>query len=183
MKRLRPIKVLNELTLKKNEEFACCFNSAHCVTKNTKLIIVGTITPPAGNGYFYTAPRNRIMGYIDEARGTNLKPLKLSIDTNKNAINEIKNTLIEQGIAFLDVMEKVVRKKDSPYDKDIRFFSLDYETFAKVIEQNKNVKFICNSKLALDCFAEITKNLGLKVNYVFCSQRCTKKVVWLDELK
>ena len=51
-------------------------NKNNCLNTKTKLVIVGTITPPDGAGYFYTAPRNKIYGYIDYAINTNLKELK-----------------------------------------------------------------------------------------------------------
>ncbi len=58
----------NEILLKKKEidetkeEFVENFNKYSCVTPKTRLIIVGTITPPDGmnNGYFYTAPHNSV---------------------------------------------------------------------------------------------------------------------------
>jgi len=79
-------------------------NKHNCVTPNTKLVIVGTITPPEGAGYFYTAPRNKIYGYLDQAFGdTNLKEKKkmlLQNPHNKQIIQEIKNVLINKKIAF-----------------------------------------------------------------------------------
>lgn len=59
---------------KNTHEEVISFNSENCMTENTEVIIVGTITPSEGmkNGYFYTAPRDRIYGYIDAARGTGL---------------------------------------------------------------------------------------------------------------
>lgn len=114
---------LNNICASMNKNVYECvssFNSQHCVTDDTKIIIVGTITPPQGtnNGYFYTAPRNNIYGYIDEARGTNLKELKNKLNggnlTNlqkTQIVNEIKDVLREQQIAFLDIMDKAIRKK------------------------------------------------------------------------
>ena len=76
-------------------------NCKNCVTKDTKLIIVGTITPPDGQnrGYFYTAPRNRLYGYLDEALGTKFKLKKLALygasDADKQKIiEEIKQELV-----------------------------------------------------------------------------------------
>ena len=103
------------------------FNVENCVDENTEIIIVGTITPPAGvtGGYFYTAPRNRIYGYIDEAKGkTNLKELKNSIPID---IKKIKKELKKVKIAFLDVMDEVVRP-NSYLDEDIVEFTLDIKT-------------------------------------------------------
>lgn len=81
MPKLVSVTELNKLCANMDKNVYECvssFNSQHCVMAETKIIIVGTITPPKGTncGYFYIAPRNNIYGYIDAARGTNLKELK-----------------------------------------------------------------------------------------------------------
>lgn len=168
-----------------NYEFVENFNKHNCVTKNTRLIIVGTITPPKGmeNGYFYTAPRNRIYGYIDEAKGTNLKTLKKSLfveQKNSDIVNQIKEVLKENNIAFLDIMKYSIRKKDSPYDADIVHFALDIESFKNT---PFDTFFICNSKLAETGYLTICKNLNRKVNYIYLSQRFATKKEWVDAIK
>jgi len=171
-------------------EYANSNNFNNCVTSDTQIIIVGTITPPAGNGYFYTAPRNKIYGYIDEARGTNLKDLKAQLTASNTSattiINGIKNTLISKNIAFLDVFESVIRKNNSPYDADIQYATLDNKTFQNAFTtlQGKTIKVICNSRLAESGFNAIMKNVtpNCTINSVYLSQRCGKKDNWIKEL-
>ena len=66
--------------------------SHNCLMDDTEIIIVGTITPTEGmkNGYFYTASRNRIYGYIDAARGTSL--VKKKTDLMQESLSEKKKT-------------------------------------------------------------------------------------------
>ena len=164
------------------------FNSQHCVTSDTEIIIVGTITPPAGvsNGYFYTASRNRIYGYIDEARGTDLNNLKKEL--NKHIcpaekairINDIKKMLMNNNIAFLDIMKTAIRKGKSPYDKDIKYHSLDFDAFKSL---PKGVRIICNSLLAEKSFNEIINEIGIKYSCNYLSQRRGKKSDWIAFLK
>lgn len=165
------------------------FNSQHCVTDNTKTIIVGTITPPKGtnNGYFYTAPRNNIYGYIDAARGTNLKELKNKLNggnlTNlqkAQIVDEIKDVLRKQRIAFLDIMDKAVRKQNSHKDSDIAAYTLDKSTFQNIPQ---GAKIICNSRLAEAGFKQIQKDLGCNLSYKYLSQRSGKKMEWIAELQ
>ena len=171
-------------------EYANSINRNNCVASDTQIIIVGTITPPAGNGYFYTAPRNRIYGYIDAARGTNLKGLKTQLvgsNTPTGIINQIKNTLINEHIAFLDIFESVIRKSNSPYDSDIKYATLDYNTFKKTLNKlrAKPIKVICNSRLAESGFNSILKGIAstCNINITYLSQRCGKKTDWINALK
>lgn len=172
-------------------EYANSNNHNNCVTSDTQIIIVGTITPPAGNGYFYTAPRNRIYGYIDAARGTDLKGLKTKL-VGSNApttviINDIKNTLINEHIAFLDIFESVIRKSNSPYDSDIKYATLDYDTFNNTLNtlRAKPIKVICNSRLAESGFNSILKGMKSTCNItiIYLPQRCGKKADWINALK
>lgn len=169
-----------------NEEYATSFNSKNCVTQETELIIVGTITPPEGKGYFYTAPRNKIYGYIDEVRGTNLKALKVGLNSGATKVDDIVKTLKEQRIAFLDVMHSVVRKQESCADDDISAFCLDFDTFQAVFTQGNNIKkVICNSRLAEDCYKEIKKELRClpEAEYIPQRSRIPHKQKWLDALR
>lgn len=161
-------------------------NKQNCLTSDTMLVIVGTLTPSGGKGYFYTAPRNRIYGYIDAARDTKLVYKKmqlqnptLSEEDRLRIIGEIKEELQAQKIAFLDVVECAIRKKDSYADKDIRFASLDYNSFTRI---PKTAKVICNSKLAESCYSEISANIGTLPAPVYLSQRNGTKASWLKEL-
>lgn len=175
--------LLNTNFDKNKFELAENFNSQHCVTPTTKLVVVGTITPPAGNGYFYTSPANKIYGYIDEALSqTNLKDLKKELHKSfkQSIVVQIKNELMSKNIAFLDIMKHAIRKKDSPYDNDITYYSLDKEGFGQV---PKNACFICNSRLAEKGYLQICEILDVTPNYIYLSQRGTPKKEWLKYLK
>ena len=166
------------------------FNHENCIDSNTEIIIVGTITPPDGvkNGYFYTAPHNKIYGYIDAARGTNLKELK---NSSPIAVEKIKNELKKARIAFLDVMDEVIRP-NSYLDENIVEFTLDIKTFEGIFNKYINIKkVICNSRLAESCYNKIINDLrgkGLKLPQpIYCAQRGrgenARKEYWVKNLK
>lgn len=164
-------KCISKEEIKEKEKNGCVLvaslNCNNCVTSDTKLVIVGTITPPEGqnNGYFYTAPKNRIYGYLDEALGTKLKPKKLALsgasdEDKREIITEIKHELVAKGIAFLDVIKYAIHKnekEDSCYDSDIEYYCLDYQSFQNIPAK---ARFICNSKAAWECFEKICKKNG-----------------------
>lgn len=150
---------------------------------NVKLLIVGTITPPDGAGYYYTSKINRIYGYLDEASNkTTLKAAKEQLrssrtDEEKNdAITEIKKQLNSIGVAFIDIAKTVIRKNNSSSDDDIKHIVLDYDAF-KGIENINNI--ICNSNDALECFNKITEN---KYKPIMLSQRRDTKIKWINTL-
>lgn len=188
-------KISNDYSIQEKGE---CFNNDSTFNKDTtKLVIVGTITPPHAE-YFYCSSYNRIYGYIDYAlRCLNrngertLKELKRGlqeihnkkVDINslskseiKNRVEEIKNILKKNNIAFLDAMGNVIRKPDSPYDKDIKFCTLATDDFKEVLSCPE-VKIIVNSKLA----KEYAEKIGLK-NTLLLSQRFNKKEEWIREI-
>lgn len=174
----------DELEVEENYEKVESMNGKYnLLIDNTKLLIVGTITPPNGAGFYYTSKYNRIFGYIDQALGTHLREKKIMLrndnipDEKKEIINEIVEELDKVGIAFIDVVKEAIRKKDSPLDTDIKHLVLDYEAFSDL----KNVKhIICNSKDALECFNHITCN---KYRPILLSQRRARKEIWLNALK
>ena len=183
------VKIIKENQIKNIEfedgfEFVESCNYNHCVTPQTKLVIVGTITPPAGAGYFYSAPRNKIYGYLDECFfDTNLKELKKKLhadpENRKEIIDEIKNQLVSKKVAFLDVIKYAIRKKDSPADNDIKFCSLDENVF----KINPNAIYICNSRLAENCFKEICETLKINPKQcIYLSQRSSLKKDWLKTI-
>ena len=174
---------------KNTHEEVISFNSENCMTENTEVIIVGTITPSEGmkNGYFYTAPRDRIYGYIDAARGTGLlekkrklKDIGLSRLQKEQIIESIKDELKEQKIAFLDVMKSAIRLKGSCSDRDIKCYTLDYSAFSNISKHVKKV--ICHSRLAEECYnvIRVEKNLP---SAIYLSQRKGRKESWINELK
>ena len=183
-----------EILSMKNEidnslEFVESFNKYNCVTPKTKLIIVGTLTPPKGAGYFYTAPRNRIYGYMDEYFGTQengLRKLKRQLrdknitdEERMKIVNRIKDFLTEHDVAFLDVIKYAIRKKGSHLDSDIKYYCLETAYF----DENPKAKIICNSKLAKDCFLKISDKQFLSNNMEYLSQMWGKKDEWLKAFK
>lgn len=191
MKIIDSNKIFNQLNaLSSLYSYAQSINNNHCVTPNAKIIIVGTITPPDGNGYFYTSPANRIYGYIDAAYNTNLKALKTQLRSSTNPIefiDKIKQTLVSKQIAFLDVFESVIRKNGSPYNADIKFAALDYINFQTALTKLKepSVKVICNSLLAEKYFNVIMQTIkpSCKITSIYLSQRYGKKSDWIKALK
>ena len=137
-------------------EDAESFNSETTLDDDTKLLIVGTLTPPDGKGkYFYSTTPNYIYGLIDEALevpnnnndGVKLEELKREFNcdksNNKKIREEIKKYLKKNKIAFLDVIKYAKRNKHSPDDRKIIVAELDYGAFEDLI----NVKrIIANSK-------------------------------------
>lgn len=174
---------LKKVGLEQGYEIVESCNNNNCVTKNTKLIIVGTLTPPEGAGYFYTAPRNKIYGYIDQALGdTNLKEKKkqlLQNPNNEKIIEDIKQQLIKKQIAFLDIIKYAVRKKGSYLDTDIKYCTLDTNVFKK----NINTVFLCNSKDSLIGFNKISEQLNIKPKTMYLSQRLATKQEWLNAIR
>jgi len=178
------------------ELLAHSHNENTTFSKNTKLVIVGTLTPP-DTKYFYCSFYNRIYGYIDESLkkltrtgNETLKELKKGLQEvhNKHVdiklcnqveidqkVNSIKEILDKNGIAFLDVMDKAIRKEKSSYDKDIEYFTLAKNDFKKI--NSSTVKVIANSKLAEKCAIE----MGIK-NLKFLSQRFDKKSDWVKAI-
>lgn len=165
------------------------FNRINCILPGTEIIIVGTITPSGGNGYFYTAPRNRIYGYVDAARGTKLKDKKEALQRTTNEkqrqliIDDIKGELNNQKIAFLDVIDEAIRLRGSYADSDLQYYTLDYSAFSNIPKSVK--KIICNSRLAEKYFNEIRAKKTDLPAAMYLSQRPKNgsKDKWIDVLK
>lgn len=149
-----------------NYERVDSFNNESNIDKNTKYVIVGTLTPPEGRkrGFFYTSSNNKVFGLIDEyiikcdPNEDSLvvrKNILKNSNNQKEIINEIKTILNNYKIAFLDVIKSAIVTKDSSSDNDIHLFSLDYKAFEDI---NENVIFICTSKKAKICLEKILLN-------------------------
>lgn len=117
-------------------------NRETTINGNTKLVIVGTITPP-DVPYFYCSKSNRIYGYLDNAffGKTRFKQIKESIneetdDSQKDAIlSKLKSELTKHRISFLDVFLKVAQKEGkqkSCRDSDFENTVLDHDAFTKI---------------------------------------------------
>ena len=186
-------------------EIAESFNRETTLDDNTKLLIVGTLTPPDGKGKYFYSTRNSVYGLIDEALETpnnnngiklvNLKKRFNSDESNNQKVREeIKKHLKKNKIAFLDVVKYAVRNKHSSDDKDIMIAELDYDVF-KDLENVK--KIIVNSRAAEDALKKIfNKNFGdpeiynEKVIYLSQNRRglsrerwAELKEKWLEEIR
>ena len=182
------------------------------VPGKTKLLIVGTITPPKTE-YFYCSYPNRIYGYIDEAiqelikekpkefqnfEDESKKPLLLKelkegmseyacekrhiykqLAPDREIVEKrakIKRYLNNYCIAFLDVMDKAIRKKASSDDKFITQYVSAKNKFKSL---PKDVTIIANSKLAEALF----NDLKTGKTAVVLSQRCATKKEWKGAIK
>lgn len=68
-----------------NKFYAESMNKYHInrnLINHPKLLIVGTLTPPQGRGYYYTSNRNKMYKYLDCGLGIN------SLETLKNRLQE-----------------------------------------------------------------------------------------------
>ena len=164
------------------------FNQETTLDDDTKLLIVGTLTPPKGKGKYFYSTRNNIYGLIDEAlnNGGKLENLKGQFKnyndscSNKNEVDsdnkvvrdKIKEYLKDNKIAFLDVVKYAIRNKYSSSDENIVVAELDYDEF-KDLENVK--KIIVNSRAAEDALKKIfNKNFGDPEIY-------NEKVIYLSQ--
>ena len=177
-------------------------NDNHALCDNTNLLIVGTITPEDSK-YFYCSAYNRLYGYIDKASEgqTDLREHKKGLSTPRwNAkdktvltdpheidkkVGKIISELKRVHIAFLDVMDSVLRKKEnvnSHKDDDIEYFSLAYDAF-KDVDPDK-LTIIANSDLAYNCLLKIFAyhNKNAK-NIKPLSQRWDSRDEWVKFIK
>lgn len=152
--------VINKSNIPQNYEYCKSFNEDHAIDENTKVIIVGTLTPHDGrqNGYFYSARKNPTYGILDDYFGQNkfleLKSKLISNPQDKNVIKKIKKELQNKHIAFLDVVKEAISPILSPADDDIDSLILDYGSFRNI---NTNIVFICNSLAAEYALCKIQK--------------------------
>lgn len=163
-------------------------NKHKLINDKTKLLIVGTITPPDGTGFFYTSKHNRLYGYIDDSLNTSLKNKKNKLrecnsdGERANIVEQMKKELNEVGISFIDVAKYVIRKEGSSNDSDIKYIVFDYHSFDNI---SKVQHVICNSKDAKECFNAITDN---RYESDYLPQRCGrgtigKKEEWIRKLR
>lgn len=104
-------------------------------SSSTRILIVGTLTPPEGmaHGYFYSSCRaKRIYRMLDNALGISSKEnesLSLLIQTlivesdqekKETIVAKINKKLSDNGIAFFDTVNEAYRKDPlSPKDSDL----------------------------------------------------------------
>lgn len=188
-------RIKNNDFILKNLEYAESLNFKNCVKNDTKIIIVGTITPWNGTelGYFYTSNRNKVYrildDYFENTRAENslviLKKQLASKTENSQReiiIKEIQTILTKYKVAFLDVIKSSIRQKQNARDDKILMFNLDFESFSKL---NYIEKFICTSKNTKKCLELIFDSFGYdKSKIVVCNQGWPQYrwEIWKDEL-
>ena len=144
--------------------------------KNAKIIIVGSITPWNGKGWFYTAPRTKLYKILDQViPNANFDSLKYS-----GSINELKEALRKEGIYFIDVFKKVIRQKKTASDKAIVFGTLNDEAFTSFINglNNNKILVVANSKLSYTLCDKILTRNNLKDKCVFLDKPHTIFNYW-----
>ena len=151
-----------------NATYAKSFNNESTISKNTKFLIVGTLTSVGGrgsnnNGYFYCAKENKMYEFIDKALGTKLceEKMKFIEDWNQKFKENIKSELKSKKIAFLDVVDKAYIKKGSSSDDDIECYTLATNHFEKIINID-NLKIVANSLNAYRVLLKIFEKIGIK---------------------
>lgn len=144
--------------------------------KKAKIIIVGSITPWNGNGWFYTAPRTKMYKVLDQViPNANFDYLK-----SNGKINELKEALKKEGIYFIDVFKKVIRQKNTASDKAIMFGTLNDDAFTNFINRlnNNKILVVANSKLSYDLCNRILTRNNLKDKCVFLDKPHTIFNYW-----
>lgn len=144
--------------------------------KNAKIIIVGSITPWNGKGWFYTAPRTKLYKILDQViPNANFDSLK-----DSGSINELKEALRKEGIYFIDVFKKVIRQKKTASDKAIMFGTLNDEAFTSFINglNNNKILVVANSKLSYTLCDKILTRNNLKDKCMFLDKPHTIFNYW-----
>ena len=144
--------------------------------KKVKIIIVGSITPWNGKGWFYTAPRTKMYKILDQViPNANFDYLK-----SNEQINELKEALKKEGIYFIDVFKKVIRQKNTASDKAIMFGTLNDDAFTNFINglSNNEILVVANSKLSYDLCNRILTRNNLKDKCVFLDKPHTIFNYW-----
>ena len=147
------------------------FNSDYClVRKDTRLIIVGTITSPQGRGnnkdFYYMSPYNPMYRIIDAYFKSIGKSSNLVDSKKRGDVSAIIEELKEKKIAFLDVIESCSNPKNSSLDDDLEDIKLDYEAFKGIDE---SIVMLANSKNAYGALLKIAEHNHLKneIRYVY----------------
>lgn len=144
--------------------------------KKVKIIIVGSITPWNGKGWFYTAPKTKMYKVLDQViPNANFDYLK-----SNEKINELKEALKEEGIYFIDVFKKVIRQKNTASDKAIMFGTLNDDAFTNFINglNNNKILVVANSKLSYDLCNRILTRNNLKAKCVLLDKPHTIFNYW-----
>ena len=150
----------NNNTYKSFLEYAKSKNSDDniLINKDTKLIIVGSITPSKGRDFYYTSDDNKMYEILDNnLKGTDLK-------NNKNNKDYLINTLKDNHIAFIDVFSEVIRIKDSSSDEHI-YFGVIEKDLSKYFAKAPNAAVVSNSRLVKSLL--ISRNIKSDYHTIF----------------
>ena len=135
----------------------------HLLTPNTKVIIVGTITPPkgrlVGSGFYYMSDKNRMYDILDAYYKITGKPSSFKKNKKAGNIPALIEELKDKGLAFIDVIESCNNPKESYKDDDLEDIKLDYEAFKDI---NEGTILIANSKNAYGALLKIAEHNQLK---------------------
>ena len=121
-------------------------NNLSTLNNDSKVIIVGSFIPQR-LVYFYNE-NSYIYEAIDVARGTHLLKYKKKYPSTmdpfekEKIVDEIKEILSQQKIAFIDLFEKVLIKTDSSKDKDIKGFVCDHKAIGILYELQHKAKIV-----------------------------------------
>ena len=146
------------------------FNAQTTLSKDTRYLIVGTLTPcQARNpkdyscGYFYCGKQNLMYEFIDGSFKDNLSLVAAKEEFKKDwkSNENIKDILNKRRIAFLDVIKEAIVVSDSTLDNDIYPFILDIDSFRNAIPYLDNLKVVANSQNAKDALELIFEELNI----------------------
>ena len=121
-------------------------NHLSSLSKDTKLIIVGSFVPSHLN-YFYEK-NDYMYKRIDVSRDTKLETLRLKIKNKEDLQNNISKMVLElkkQRIAFFDMCEFTLTKINSSKDPDIKAFVFD-KRIIDFIKINPTVRVVAISR-------------------------------------
>lgn len=149
--------------------------------RDSKYIIVGTLTPPKGRnaGFFYSAPKNHMFEFIDNAFKSrdpySLVDLKNALNNPNRArskqdiINDIMYVMRVREICFIDVVDEAIASSSKYQDEYISRYSLDSNSFSNINIHNPNIKIVANSNNAKVRLDEIFNKIGIsgiKINMI-----------------
>lgn len=184
----------NAIDIKSNKppigyEICHSFNCDTNIDDNTKVVIVGTLTPKKGrqNGYFYSSPSNRMFEILDtyfkskniDSNLIYIKKQLLKNPNNQHIINQLKMELSKLHIALLDVIDTAIASTTNANDDEIIDFNLDYTTFQKY--SNMKMVYICNSRNAEYALNIISEYNHQKMKIDFAPQIWRKSKTAIQE--
>ena len=147
-------------------------NSLSTLSGDTRILIVGTLTPPEGmaHGYFYSSfQAKKIYKMLDLALGNdwesessftklvNLLICEKSVENKAAIIEKINSYLTENNLAFFDVVDSAIRKDPlDPSDTNLDDVSFAKDLYQERLGEKRSIKlFVFTSNTARDWFRNI----------------------------